>query len=468
MRSLQRWRAPSPLRFEFRQNVLSDRQAGSGASNPRSGYGLRRPKRVATWLLLGSTLVGCGVPAQPKAQNIKLDRISLAVREPERLVTSFVLAGGSRLYGRPDCIPLTLDLKKSAESVLAKLRQPLSAADSVDYKSAVSAYDLSIDSVDPDSSTVFVQVSKAKGFKGDYLAIGQVVLSLVSIKGITKVGLMEGSQPLSSVKVAGSNDTVGLKNGELSLPTSKDSFDPVESSLLRFYFFENKGPQSGLPVGKGSPDGSRSEAELGPVRSNQGPQSGLPVGKGSPDGSRSEAELGPVRSNQGPGQLRLRLGSKYVIGFEGTESLKIQANKYFAEMELGPSVETVQEKAMREPFSGLDAQVDQIDDRGPLKLSVSSAFDTLSPTEQAAALGQLLLTLQLIPSFLELPPVEFYVNSEPRTNSSPQRRTKVPNANGVLVDRETLSPLDYQTLTRDDNNATASLPKEIASLKECR
>jgi hypothetical protein len=380
------------------------------SNNRRPGYGLRQPTRVAAWLLVGSTLAGCGVPAQPKAQNIKLDRISLAVREPERLVTSFVLAGGSRLYGRPDCIPLTLDLKKSAESVLAKLRQPLSAADSVDYKSAVSAYDLAIDSVDPETNTVLVQVAKAKGFTGDYLAIGQVVLSLVSIKGITEVGLMEGSQPLSSVKVAGSNDTVGLKNGELSLPTSKDSFDPVESSLLRFYFFEEKVP----------------------------------------------------------GKLRLRLGSKYVIGFEGTESQKIQANKYFAEMELGPSVETVREKATREPFSGLDAQVEQTDDRGPFKLSVSSAFDALSPTEQAAALGQLLLTLELIPSFLELPPVEFYVNSDPSSNSSPQRRTRVPNAEGVLVDRETLSPRDYETLARDDDNSIAPLPKEIASSRECR
>lgn len=372
--------------------------------------GLRRPKRVAAWLVFGSTLAACGVPAQPKAQNIKVDRISLAVREPERLVTSFVLAGGSRLYGRPDCIPLTLDLKRSAESVLAKLRQPLSAADSVDYKSSVSAYDLSIDSVDSNSNTVFVQVAKANGFKGDYLAIGQVVLSLVSIRGITKVGFMEESQLLSSVKVAGSSDTVGLKNGELSLPTSKDSFDPVESSLLRFYFFENKVP----------------------------------------------------------GTLRLRLGSKYVIGFEGTDSAKIQANKYLVEMELGPSVETVQEKAMRERFSDLDAQVEQTDDRGPLRLSVSSAFDSLSPTEQAAALGQMLLTLELIPSFLELPPVEFYVNSEPLKNSSPQRRTKVPNAEGVLVDRETLSPRDYETLTEDADDSNAASPKEIASSRECR
>jgi uncharacterized RDD family membrane protein YckC len=46
--------------------------------------------------------------------------------------------------------------------------------------------------------------------------------------------------------------------------------------------------QSGLPVGKEPADGSRSEAELGPVRSEQDPQSGLPVGKE------------PVRSDQRP------------------------------------------------------------------------------------------------------------------------------------------------------------------------
>jgi hypothetical protein len=54
--------------------------------------------------------------------------------------------------------------------------------------------------------------------------------------------------------------------------------------------------QSGLPVGKGSTGGSRSEAELGPARSAQDSQSCLPVGKGSTGGSRSEAELGPARS----------------------------------------------------------------------------------------------------------------------------------------------------------------------------
>jgi hypothetical protein len=351
---------------------------------------------------LGTTLVACGVPAQPNAQTIKSDRISLAVRQPERSVTTFVLAGGSRLYGRPDCIPLTLDLKRSAQAVLAKLRQPLSAADSVDYKSSVNAYDLSIDSVDG-TGTVFVQVEKAKDFKRDLLAIGQVVLSLSSIKGIAKVGLMEGSQPLASVTVGGSNDTTGIKNGELALPTTKESFDVVESSLLRFYFFENN-PAGGV---------------------------------------------------------RLRLGNKYVIGFETNDLRTNQLNKYLAELELGPSVETAAEKLTRERFAVVGAQVDQTDDAGPLKLTASHEFDLLSPTDQAAALGQLLLTLELIPSFLDLPPVEFYVNSEQPKSSASQRRTRVPNANGVIVDRETLSPRDYDTLV-------APSPKEFASSRECR
>jgi hypothetical protein len=369
------------------------------------GRSLVRPSSWGVPVALGTALAvlsACGVPSQPNAQTIKSDRISLAVRQPERSVTTFVLAGGSRLYGRPDCIPLTLDLKRSAQAVLAKLRQPLSAADSVDYKSSVNAYDLSIESVDG-AGTVFVQVEKAKDFKRDLLAVGQVVLSLSSIKGIIKVGLMEGSQPLASVNVGGSNDTVGIKNGELALPATKDSFDVVESSLLRFYFFE-KNPTGGV---------------------------------------------------------RLRLGNKYVIGFESNDLRKNQANKYLAELELGPSVETVAERETRENFAGLLAQVDQTDDVGPLKLTVSSEFDLLSPTDQAVALGQLLLTLELIPSFLDLPPVEFYVSSEPLQSSTPQRRTRVPNADGVIVDRETLSPRDYDTLV-------APLPKEIASSRECR
>ena len=77
--------------------------------------------------------------------------------------------------------------------------------------------------------------------------------------------------------------------------------------------FQSRDPQSGLPVGKGSVDGTRSGAELGPVRSNRDPQSGLPVGKGSADGTRSGAELGPVRSNRDPWQK-----------FESTKRIQVE------------------------------------------------------------------------------------------------------------------------------------------------
>ncbi len=374
--------------------------------------------RVGVLCLILVGLGACGVPAQPDAQRISVDRISLAVRKPERSVTTFVLVGGSKLYGRPDCIPLTLDLKQSAIAEMVNLRKPLSAADAVNFDSSVNRYELSVDSVDVNTGTVIVDVSKAPEFKKDYLAIGQVVKSLTSIKGIELVGLIEKvesegrsvEQLLPSVKMAGLVDGRGVKNGELLLPASKDSFDAVESSLLRFWFFET----------------------------------------------------------MDSGAVKLRRGNKYVIGFEGTEAPKIQANKYFAELELGPTVETVAQKATRERFAGLGAQVEQTDDRGPLALLVSSAFDKLSPSDQAAALGQLLLTLELIPSFAELPPVEFYVHSESSTNSPPQRRTRVPNANGEIVDRETLSPRDYDALTRDYDKSIEASNKEIASSRECR
>jgi hypothetical protein len=367
-------------------------------------------RKVGAVLLVGVALGACGVPAQPNAERISAERISLAVKKPEREVTSFVLVGGSKLYGRPDCIPLTLDLKRSAMAVMSNLRKPLSAADSVDFDSSANRYALSVDSVEEATGTVIVDVSKAPGFKKDYLAIGQVVLSLTSIKGIERVGLIEKVETegrmveelLSSVKIAGSVDVKGVKNGELLLPATKDSFDSVESALVPFFFFSN------------------------------------------------EPGLG----------TRLVLVDKYVTGFDGADPQKIQAAQYLSELELGPSGETESEKEARKKFD-LGAQIEQTKDDDPLKLTVASKFDLLQPKDQALVLGQLLLTLQLIPSFGELPPIEFYVNSEPPQKSAPQRRTRVPNADGVLVDRETLSPRDYETLIVPPS-------KEFASSRECR
>ena len=377
-----------------------------------------KPMAVA---VLAGTLVACGVPAQPNAQRIPVERISLAVRKPERSVTSFVLVGGSRLYGRPDCIPLTLDLKRSAAAEMVNLLKPLSAVDAIDYGSSVNRYELSVNSIEAKTGTVTIDVSKAPGFKEDALAIGQVVLSLTSIKGIKRVGMVEqieqGSLVLSSVKVAGL-DGPGIKNGDLLLPASKDSFIAVESALVPFFFFDDK---PGLGI-------------------------------------------------------RLGLVTKYVTSFDSSDPPISQAAKLLNELELGPSVETVSEKQTRKRFSDLGAQIDQIDENGALRLTVSSVFDGLSTKDQALALGQLLLTLELIPSFTELPPVEFYVSSEPvkpsdgapkpsvpadTVPSSSQRRTKVPNADGVIVEREFLSPRDYETLI-------ARATKEIASPRECR
>ncbi len=375
---------------------------------------------------LGLVLVACGVPAQPNAQRIPDDRISLAVQKPERSVTSFLLVGGSKLYGRPDCIPLTLDLKRSASAELANLRKPLSVADAVNFGSSANRYDLSVDSFDTATRTVTIDVSKAPSFKGDFLAIGQVVKSLTSIKGIERVGMIEQTKSdidtrtvLASVKVAESIDAPGVKNGELLLPASKDTFsDAVESALVPFFFLRDQ-----------------------------------------PNGS-----------------VRLQLSNKYVTGFDSNDLPKIQAAQYLSELDLGPSGESLNEKRMRERFTKLDAQIEQTDENGALKLTVSSSFTALSPTDQALALGQLLLTLELIPSFSELPPVEFYVGSAtikdlgaapkplvPAESSAvpAQRTTRVPDGFGTLVDRETLSPRDYERLK-------APWTKEIASSRECR
>ena len=383
-------------------------------------------------LALGSLLGACGVPAQPNAQRIPADRISLAVQKPERLVTSFLLVGGSKLYGRPDCIPLTLDLKRSAEAELTNLGKPLSPADAVDFGSSVNTYDLSVASFDEDTGTVTIDVTKAPGFKQDYLAIGQVVLSLTSIKGVERVGMMQRERPeadkpglelvLGSVKLADSIDAPGIKQGELLLPASGESFaDSVSSALVPIYFFEN-----------------------------------------TADG------------------VRLRLTGKYVTDFDPTDAPKIQAAQYLGQLDLGPTGESASEKLARKKFSDLAAQVEQTDENGPLKLTVSAAYDSLSPQDQALALGQLLLTLELIPSFPELPPVEFYVNLEPKnvsddapepsvpaeTSILSERRTRVPNAEGEEVEREFLLPSDYENLVADKVNTGSS--KEISSSRECR
>lgn len=383
-------------------------------------------------LALGSLLGACGVPAQPNAQRIPADRISLAVQKPERLVTSFLLVGGSKLYGRPDCIPLTLDLKRSAEAELVNLGKPLSPSDAVDFGSSVNTYDLSVASFDEDAGTVTIDVTNAPGFKQDYLAIGQVVLSLTSIKGVERVGMMQREKPeadkpglelvLGSVKLADSIEAPGIKQGELLLPASGESFaDSVSSALVPIYFFEN-----------------------------------------TADG------------------VRLRLTGKYVTDFDPTDAPKIQAAQYLGQLDLGPTGESASEKLARKKFSDLAAQVEQTDENGPLKLTVSAAYDSLSPQDQALALGQLLLTLELIPSFPELPPVEFYVNLEPKnvsddapepsipaeTSVLSERRTKVPNAKGEEVEREFLLPSDYEDLKAD--NPIPGSSKEISSSRECR
>jgi hypothetical protein len=392
----------------------------------------RAKRSTLLGLVLCSVLGACGVPAQPNAQRIPADRISLAVQKPERLVTSFLLVGGSKLYGRPDCIPLTLDLKRSAEAELVNLGKPLSPADAVDFGSSVNTYDLSVASFDEDTGTVTIDVTNAPGFKQDYLAIGQVVLSLTSIKGVERVGMMQRERPeadkpgielvLGSVKLADSIDAPGIKQGELLLPASGESFvDSVSSALVPIYFFEN-----------------------------------------TADG------------------VRLRLTGKYVTDFDPTDAPKIQAAQYLGQLDLGPTGESASEKLARKKFSDLAAQVEQTDENGPLKLTVSAAYDLLSPQDQALALGQLLLTLELIPSFPELPPVEFYVNLEPKnvsddapepsvpaeTSVLSERRTKVPNAKGEEVEREFLLPSDYEDLKAD--NPIPGSSKEISSSRECR
>ncbi len=84
--------------------------------------------------------------------------------------------------------------------------------------------------------------------------------------------------------------------GELSEHAGIGEFAKSGEVFPAHWLRKLPGPQSGLPVGLGPASGSRSEAEMGPVRSKPGPQSGLPVGLGPANGSRSEAEMGPVRS----------------------------------------------------------------------------------------------------------------------------------------------------------------------------
>ena len=303
--------------------------------------------RIATtaFVMLALAVSGCSVPHDVEARKIATERIPKFLQNQVKQRTIYLLRG-SRLTPVLVTVPLSLSPDKTVQSLLDRLREPLTPELKKSYSSSLEmlpnsfeGYDVKLDSVEGDLVTL--DISNAIGIDDQNpSALGQLVLTITSVPGFSRVDFVKNGKRLSQVRAG-----LGVDQTFVATPVRKESFDqPIEVSRAPLFFVKN-------------------------------------------------------------GRLR-----QVEVNFEGSDpsdSPLYTAQLYLAALEDSSNLDGAPE-GYRTLLPGLDASITE-DAVGNFVLSFNESYRNLSSAEQALAIGQIVQSLRLAGQIRTLPAIALVV-----------------------------------------------------------
>ncbi len=319
---------------------------GPRGGGPRGGARHSRRSRVAGgFAVLALVVSACSVPKDVEARKIAADRIPQFLQNQVKQRTIFLLRG-SRLTPVLVTVPLSLSPEKTVQSLLDRLREPLTPELKKSYSNSlemlpnsIEGYDVKLESVEGDLVTL--DISNAIGIDDQNPpALGQLVLTITSVPGFSRVDFVKNGKRLSQVRAG-----LGVDQTFVATPVRKESFDqPIEVSHAPVFFVKN-------------------------------------------------------------GRLR-----QIEVNFEGSDpsdSPLYTAQLYLAALEDESNLEGAP-AGYKTLLPGLDAAITE-DAVGNFVLSFNENFRKLSSTDQALAIGQIVQSLRLAGQIRTLPPIALVV-----------------------------------------------------------
>ena len=202
----------------------------------------RRVRAVLTLTgLVAASLAagGCSVPKDPQAKRISRSEVPRFLQD-QVLQRNVFLIRGNRLTPVKKAVPLSLSMEKTVASLIEKLREPLSAEDQKAFYTSQIAriasgtpslqeFDVTLKAVT--GNLVTLDVTNAFGIEDNPDALGQLVLTVTDVPGLTRVDFVRGTERLSQVRT--SYDSASF----VPTPVRKDSFlQPIEVTRGKLYF----------------------------------------------------------------------------------------------------------------------------------------------------------------------------------------------------------------------------------------
>jgi spore germination protein GerM len=195
---------------------------------------LRRLVYFVAFAFLPVIVSSCGVPTETSADAVAEKNLPPSIVSPRRPVTIYYDQGG-QASGISKSIPLVPDLRKSAEMVIDLLRQEVSAKERsqnyVSYLSEKVHRDYLFRVVDVKREVVSLDITGSAAIEADRTAVTQLVLSLTSIRGISKVGFTRDGKTVSKL---GFSIDAGEQEPELPIGASYFAALAKEPISIRF------------------------------------------------------------------------------------------------------------------------------------------------------------------------------------------------------------------------------------------
>ena len=204
----------------------------------RSLRRVRRVRRVRGGAVAGVFLLfvaGCSVPRDPEARRIAPAAIPKFLQD-QVLQRNIFLIRGQRLTPVKKVVPLSLSIETTVRALLGKLKEPLSPEDLKAFYTSQLAppqqYDVTLKAVT--GNLVTLDVTNAFGIEDDPYTLGQLVLTITDVAGLTRVDFVRGDKRLAQVRT--SFDSAGFT----ATPVRKDAFlQPIRVTQGKLYFVAN-------------------------------------------------------------------------------------------------------------------------------------------------------------------------------------------------------------------------------------
>ncbi len=185
-------------------------------------------RRILGVLCLISVLTSCSIPTQTTADRIADKNLPPTFIRPIRPVTVY-FSVGSRQTPVPAEVSLVADLKRTAEQVIVLLEKGPSKSqpNQISFIANTPEFKLRVEKVE--KRTAFIDLTNAPGFEDDQGAVPQLVLSLCSVNGISKVQFSRDGKLITRIEMSGS---------KLPLPLSASDFIALADKSTQFYFIK--------------------------------------------------------------------------------------------------------------------------------------------------------------------------------------------------------------------------------------